>query len=116
MSLSRSEIELYPRQSPFSRSADMRAAVSLHSHSDCSRETLEFLPRFVKQIPVLARCLDRGMAMYERENGHPLNFGDWYWRPPLTPAMVIDSEQEHLAQRLDLPGLVSLTDHDTVEG
>jgi hypothetical protein len=30
--------------------------------------------------------------------------------------MVIASEREHLERRLDLPGLVSLTDHDTVEG
>ena len=94
----------------------MRAAVSLHSHSDCSRETLEFIPRFTRQIPVLASCLERGMADYQRENGRPLDFGEWYWRPPITPAAVFASEQEHLAQRLDLPALVSLTDHDTVEG
>jgi len=116
MNLSRSEIDLYPRQSRFSRPADMRAAVSLHSHSDCSRETLEFIPRFAKQIPVLAACLERGTAEYQRENGRPLDFGEWYWRPPITPAMVIDSEHQSLARRLDLPGLVSLTDHDTVEG
>jgi len=116
MSPSRSEIDLYPRQSRFSRPADMRAAVSLHSHSDCSRETLEFIPRFVRQIPVLASCLERGMTEYQRENGQPLDFGEWYWRPPVTPAMVIASEQDHLERRLDLPGLVSLTDHDTIEG
>jgi hypothetical protein len=116
MSPSRSEIDLYQRQSGLSRPPDMRGAVSLHSHSDCSRETLEFIPRFVRQIPVLANCLERGMAQYQSENGRPLDFGEWYWRPPVTPAMVIASEQEHLGRRLDLPGLVSLTDHDTVEG
>src|SRR5262245_21180733 len=102
MSPSRSEIDLYSSQSRFSRHAGMRAAVSLHSHSECSRETLEFIPRFARQIPGLASCLEKGVAEYERENGRPLNFGEWYWRPPITPAMVIDSEQEHLARRLDL--------------
>jgi len=116
MSLSRSEIDLYPRQSRFARPAEMLAAVSLHSHSDCSRETLEFIPRFARQIPVLAACLKRGTAEYQRENGRPLNFGDWYWRPPVTPSMVVASEEENLQRRLDLPGLVSLTDHDTIEG
>jgi hypothetical protein len=116
MSPSRSEIDLYPRQSRLSPPAEMRAAVSLHSHSDCSRETLEFIPRFTKQIPLLASCLERGMAEYQRENGRPLNFGEWYWRPPVTPAGVIASEQEHVARRLELPALVSLTDHDTLEG
>jgi hypothetical protein len=116
MSLSRSEIHVYPRQSRFSRPPDMRAAVSLHSHSECSRETLEFIPRFAKQIPVLAACLERGIAEYQRDQGRPLDFGEWYWRPPVTPAMVIDSELQNLEHRLQLSGLVSLTDHDTIEG
>jgi hypothetical protein len=111
-----SEIHLYPRQSGFSHPPDVRAAVSLHSHSECSRETLEFIPRIARQIPVVARCFERGLADYQSKHGQPLNFGEWYWRPPVTPAGVIDSEQAHLEQRLDLPGLVSLSDHDTVEG
>jgi hypothetical protein len=116
MNLPAHAIHLYPRHDRFTRPPGMRAAVSLHSHSDRSRETLEFIPRFVGKIPLLASCLERGIAEYQRENGRPLNFGEWYWRPPLTPAMVIASEQENLERRLDLPGLASLTDHDTLEG
>jgi len=94
----------------------MRAAVSLHSHSECSRETLEFIPWFAKRIPLVANCFERSLAEYQRQNGRPLDFGEWYFRPPVSPATLIDSEQAHLEQRLDLPGLVSMTDHDTVEG
>src|SRR5215831_1905791 len=106
MNVSHSEIDLYPRRSMFSHPADMRAAVSLHSHSECSRETLEFIPRFAKRIPVVAKYYERGLAQYERENGRPLRFGEWYFRPPVSPAAVIDSERAQLEQRLDLPGLV----------
>ena len=116
MNLSVHEIHLYPRQSIFSGPAGMRSAVSLHSHSECSRETLEFLPRFAKQIPIVARLYERSLVQYERENGRPLDFGEWYYRPPVTAAGVIESEQRQLEQRLNLPGLVSLTDHDTVDG
>jgi hypothetical protein len=116
MSLWRSEIHLYPRQSRFSQPADVSAAVSLHSHSERSRETLEFIPYIAKQIPFIAGYFERGLEEYQKEQGRPLNFGDWYWRPPVTPAGVIDSERAQLEQRLGLPGLVSLTDHDTVEG
>jgi hypothetical protein len=115
MSLWCSEIRLYPRQSGFVRPPDVRAAVSLHSHSECSRETLEFIPGIARQIPVIARYFERSLAQYQSEHGRPLNFGDWYWRPPVTPAAVIDSELAQLEQRLDLSGLVSLTDHDTVD-
>jgi hypothetical protein len=115
MSLWCSEIRLYPRQSGFARPPDVRAAVSLHSHSECSRETLEFIPGIARQIPVIARYFERSLAQYQNEHGRPLNFRDWYWRPPVTPAAVIDSELAQLEQRLDLSGLVSLTDHDTVD-
>jgi hypothetical protein len=116
MSSSHSEIYLYPRQSRFSPPPGMRAAVSLHSHSECSRETLEFIPRFARQIPVVAACFERSLAEYQSHNGRPLDFGEWYFRPPVSPAALIDAEQAHLQRRLDLPGLVSMTDHDTVEG
>src|SRR5262245_15190320 len=116
MSLSVHDIHLYPRQSRFSHPPGMRAAVSLHSHSECSRETLEFIPRFASRIPIIASCYERSLVQYQRENGRPLNFGEWYFRPPVTPVAVIDSEEAQLEERLDLPGLVSLTDHDTVEG
>jgi hypothetical protein len=116
MNLSVQELHLYPRQSRFSRPAGMRAAVSLHSHSECSRETLEFIPRFARRIPVVANCFERSLAEYQSKNGRPLDFGEWYFRPPVSPAELIDSEIAQLHQRLDLPGLASLTDHDTVEG
>src|SRR5262249_45637302 len=112
----RSEIDLYSRESGVSCPPDIRAAVSLHGHSECSRETLEFIPRIARQIPVLSRYSERGLTDFHNEPGRPLAFGEWYWRPPVTPAAMIESERMQLEQRLDLPGLVSLTDHDTVEG
>jgi hypothetical protein len=56
------------------------------------------------------------LAQYERRHGHPLDFTRLYWRPPLSPAAVIASEQQHLERRLDTAALVSITDHDTLEG
>ncbi|HJZ72646.1 MAG TPA: hypothetical protein VKE51_12965 [Vicinamibacterales bacterium] len=112
----RSEIDLYSRESGVSCPPDIRAAVSLHGHSECSRETLEFIPRIARQIPVVSRYFERSLTDYHNEHGRPLDFGEWYWRPPVTPAAMIESERMQLEQRLDLPGLVSLTDHDTVEG
>src|SRR5215510_11298593 len=103
------ELHLYPRQSRFSPAAGLRAAVSLHSHSECSRETLEFIPAFARRIPIVASYFERGLVQYQNQNGRPLDFGEWYWRPPMTPAGVIDSEETHLRDRLGLPALVSMT-------
>jgi hypothetical protein len=90
--------------------------VSLHSHSECSRETLEFIPRIARAIPLLAGYFEQGLANYQSEHGRALDFGEWYWRPPVTPSGVIDSERTQIEDRLGLPAIVSLTDHDTVEG
>ena len=115
MSYSRTAIHVFSRRSPVSNPG-MRAAVSLHSHSECSRESLGFIPHFARQVPVVSRYFELGVAEYVRKHGRPLDFEKCYWRPPVTPADVIASEREHLQRRLGLTALVSLTDHDTIEG
>jgi hypothetical protein len=74
------------------------------------------VPYIARQIPIVSRLFERSLAQYERHHGHPIDFGSWYWRPPLAPAVVVESERRHIERRLDCPALVSLTDHDTQEG
>ena len=116
MSYSRTAIHVFSRRSPVPSPVGIRAAVSLHSHSECSCESLDFLPDFARQIPVVSRFFERSVAEYERNHGQPLDFAQCYWRPPAAPADVIVSEREHLKGRLGLTAFVSLTDHDTLEG
>lgn len=115
MSRSRTALHVFPHSSAFTGPAGMRAAVSLHSHSSCSRESLAFLPELAGRIPIIAELLKRGTAAYERQHGRPIDFTEWHWRPPLSPVGVVVSEREHLQRRLGLPALVSLTDHDSLE-
>jgi hypothetical protein len=93
-----------------------RAAASLHSHSSCSRERLGFLPGATRSIPLAGRLFDRSMRQLGREIGRPLDFESVYWRPPASPASVIASEREQIADRVDCAPLVALTDHDTLDG
>jgi len=116
MTLSCASVRIYPRDGRFAAPDGFRSAVSLHSHSDRSRETLEFVPSLARSIPMVATLFARTLAGYERQHGRALDFAHCFWRPPLTPAAVVASERHHLEQRLDRPALVSLTDHDTIEG
>src|SRR5262245_20817505 len=116
MSLSRTTIWRYRHGQRVASMDRLRAVVSLHSHSDRSREKLVFVPAIAQRIPVVAPLFRRGLAAYERTHGHPLDFSQAYWRPPLRPADVIASEREHIERRFDCGALVSLTDHDTIEG
>ena len=116
MRLSCTAIQVCARDGLWTSSLDARSAVSLHSHSNCSRETLDFVPVLGSSIPIVSRLLAQSVAGYERKHGRPLDFSDYFWRPPLSAAAVIESERRHLEERLDHPALVSLTDHDTLEG
>ena len=116
MELSRTTLEIYRHGQRFVRPAGTNTGVSLHSHSDCSRESLEYLPSLARRMPLLAMLFERGVAAYQRDQGRQPDFAAIYWRPPVTPAGVIESEREQIAERFDCTALVSLTDHDSVEG
>ena len=116
MKLSCTAIQVCPRAGHVAAPSDVRAAVSLHSHSNCSREGLDFVPHLAASIPIVATLLARSIAAYEREYKRAFDFNDYFWRPPLSAAAVIESERRHIEERLDSRALVSLTDHDTLEG
>ncbi len=116
MRQTRTAIQLFRRSTDVVRPAWARAAVSLHSHSDRSREKLDFVPGIARRIPVVATFFEGVIATYRRVNGRDLDFDSASWRPPMSPAAVIASEREQIERRFNCPALVSLTDHDTVEG
>src|SRR5579875_1277766 len=75
-------------------------AVSLHSHTNQSRETLDFLATLGNQYPVLRpwfrRCERRARHLYRL----PLDYAASYWTPPLTPRLAFDLETGQIANRL----------------
>src|SRR5215471_11436344 len=90
------------------------SAVSLHSHTNCSKENLEFLPYYALRIPVVGRFMQAELDRYERTSGSKADFKLAYWTPPVSPADVLKSEQEQIAN-LNLDPIVSITDHDTIQ-
>lgn len=115
MELTRSSVIVCERDGIPRSIGGARGAFSLHNHSSCSRETLDFLPGIARRIPLVAGLFEAGLARYFRENGRHLDFEAMHWRPPLTAREVLRSEADHLARRLSLPAAVAITDHDTFE-
>lgn len=91
-----------------------RTAVSLHSHTHCSKEDLNFVPVVVSRIPVLASFYDRARNRYFQLSGKTMDFAGWYWTPPLTGQSVFTSEAERIQRQLGLQPLISVTDHDDI--
>ncbi|MGP8270897.1 MAG: PHP domain-containing protein [Terracidiphilus sp.] len=90
-----------------------RTGVSLHSHTNQSQETLDFLANFGNQYPVMRPLLSRLERRSESKYGVRINYAASYWTPPMTPKLAYDLEREQI-ENLDLNSMVSITDHDNI--
>jgi hypothetical protein len=94
-------------------SKGFRSGVSLHGHTNQSKETLDFLANFGNQYPIMRPLLSRLERRAEEMHGLRVNYAASYWTPPMTPKLAFDLESGQIA-KLDLAPMVSITDHDTI--
>jgi hypothetical protein len=88
--------------------------VSLHSHTNQSKETLDFISELSKDWSFLQPIMRWAEHRSIRLTGIKPDYARAYWTPPLTPSLAFDLEQKQIENRLQLPGLVSITDHDDI--
>jgi hypothetical protein len=88
-----------------------RTAVSLHSHTNRSKESLRFFPQLAQKCPMLQAALEKQC----RKSTTPVDFERAYWTPPLTPKLAYEAEKNQIQNVLGLGSLISLTDHDNIE-
>ncbi len=91
-----------------------RTGVSLHSHTNQSRETLDFLANFGNQFPVIRPLMARMERRAEQIHGLHIDYAASYWTPPMTPKLAFDLESRQI-EKLGLASMVSITDHDTIQ-
>ncbi len=89
--------------------------VSLHSHTNQSKETLDFIAELSTDWTFLQPIMRLCERRCGRLSGIRPDYGRSYWTPPLTPRLAFDLERQQIEDKLDLPGLVSLTDHDDIQ-
>jgi hypothetical protein len=92
-----------------------KAGVSLHSHTNQSRETLDFIAELSTEwglLQPIMRWLERRSVEY---TGIRPDYTRSYWTPPLTPKLAFDLERTQIEDKLQLPAMVSLTDHDDIQ-
>jgi hypothetical protein len=91
-----------------------RSGVSLHSHTNQSRETLDFLANLGNQYPLIRPLLSRLENRSEAMHGLRVNYAASYWTPPMTPKLAFDLESQQI-EKLDLASMVSISDHDNIK-
>ncbi len=92
---------------------EFRTGVSLHSHTNQSKETLDFLANLGSQYPAIRPLLSRLERRSEGIHGLRVNYAASYWTPPMTPKLAFDLESGQI-EKLDLASMVSITDHDNI--
>jgi hypothetical protein len=94
-------------------SEGFRSGISLHSHTNQSQETLDFLANWGNQYPWVRSLLVRAEERAKRLFGVRLDYAASYWTPPMTPKLAFDLESRQI-EKLDLRPMVSITDHDNI--
>ena len=84
-------------------SKHLRSGVSLHSHTMHSEERLDLLPHYIGKLPIFSRAFLRH-----------LDCRHGFWTPPFSPRQAYRAEEKQVERNLQLPALVSLTDHDNI--
>jgi hypothetical protein len=92
-----------------------RAAVSLHGHTNHSREGLYFIGDYAARNPILRLALATQERRAQTEAAITVDFGRAHWTPPLPPLAAFQLERDQIERGLGLASMVSLTDHDSIE-
>jgi hypothetical protein len=90
------------------------AGVSLHSHTNQSKETLDFIAELSTDwrfLPPVMRWLESRCVQF---TGIRPDYARAYWTPPLTPRLAFDLERTQIENELQMPAMVSITDHDDI--
>ena len=89
-----------------------RAAVSVHSHTLHSQESLSFLTALLARTRWLAWLLRQECRADELT---AFRFSRLYWTPPLSARQAVSLERAQIENLLGLIPLVALSDHDSIE-
>ena len=90
------------------------AGVSLHSHTNQSKETLDFIADLSTDWGILQPVMRFLEARCLRMTGIRPDYALSYWTPPLTPRLAFDLERVQIENKLQMAAMVSITDHDDI--
>ena len=91
-----------------------KTGVSLHCHTEHSKEMLDFLPHYADRMPIISYFWKKERIKYKEKEGRGIDFSTAYWSPPLTGLSVYDIERKQI-EDAGLAPIVSLTDHDSID-
>lgn len=92
-----------------------KSGVSLHCHTQYSKEMLDFVPHYAEKLPVISYFWKKERDKYLEREGKGIDFSTAFWSPPMTPHDVYRIEREQI-NNAGLDAIVSISDHDSIDG
>ena len=109
------QTRLHILHQPKNLSSTAKTGVSLHCHTQYSREMLDFVPHYADKLPIISYFWSKERERYIKREGSPPDFSSGYWSPPLTPQEVYNLEKKQMNE-IGLDAITSITDHDSIDG
>ena len=91
-----------------------KTGVSLHCHTEHSKEMLDFIPHYADKLPIISYFWHKEQKKYLEKEGKGIDFSTAYWSPPMTGQAVYEIESKQMAD-VGLEPIVSITDHDSID-
>jgi hypothetical protein len=98
-----------------SLASEAKTGVSLHCHTQYSKEMLDFIPHYAEKLPVISYFWKKERDNYLKREGKGIDFSTSFWSPPMTPHDVFRIEKKQI-NNAGLEAIVSISDHDSIEG
>ncbi len=113
MNLRRTRLHILHQAEDLSKEA--KVGVSLHCHTEHSKEMLDFVPHYAEKLPIIAHFWRKERDKYQKKEGKGIDFSTAYWSPPMTADAVYDIEKGQI-EGAGLEAIVSISDHDSIDG
>jgi len=88
--------------------------VSLHCHTEHSKEMLDFVPHYAAKLPIIAYFWKKERERYLQREGKAPDFSTAYWSPPMTAQEVYNIEKRQINEA-GLEAITSISDHDSID-
>lgn len=112
MNLKRTRLHILHEARDLSREA--KTGVSLHCHTEHSRELLDFVPHYAEKLPIISYFWNKERDKYLIKKGKEIDFAGAFWSPPLNAQEVYNIEKNQI-NAAGINALVSLSDHDSID-
>ena len=108
------QTRLHKLRQPENLHSKARTGVSLHCHTEHSKEMLDFIPHYAEKLPIIAHFWGKEQEKYLKKEGKAIDFSTSYWSPPL-PAIDVYNIEKKQIEDAGVSSLVSITDHDSID-